>query len=157
MLKFFHNYGQKLKDFLPKIWSDLPIHLGDFYNFIFTLEYVIFSSIFLLPIGFLFNSYFIPSLTNYSKSSDRITLYLLLIIIQTVFTIMINSLNKIIYDIPSIVDFTENDNKLRESRDDSIRSGINIGTSLFLLPSLMGIIGKLDNKILGFVDKTLKK
>ena len=143
MFTFFHNFRKRMHFWITKqLWIDLPIHKYDMYNFVFILEYFIYSSIISFPIALIINKYIFPNLNSFVKSKPNLFIvFILYVVLQTFVTMFINSLNKIIYDLPSVIelDVKTNTKKLLGLRNDSIKSGISMGTNFIIIPILMNI------------------
>jgi hypothetical protein len=82
---------------------------------------------------------------NFGKEKGRnyLKLFLLIIIMQTLITIVTNSIQQIIYDLPSIIEYKSDDKtdqtNVDNVRNSSIKQGIGISSSLLIVPFLVSI------------------
>ena len=119
------------------------------FQYIFFLEYSLYSSIIYIPLIILINSTIYPLIkTNFSNNHDQyIKIFFLIIIIQTIFTVLTNSLQKIIFDLPSIVEYESNNKEdiasVVKIRDNSIKQGISISSNLLIVPFLVSLTDDL--------------
>lgn len=149
-LTIFDNFYKRTLESIPLIFNDLPFNSKSFYTFIFSLEYSIYSAIIYIPLIIFLNSTLIPYIkTNFGnkKSKNFLIIFIMVIIMQTTITILTNSIRQIIFDLPSIIEYESKDKeeqkKVENIRDSSIKQGIGISSSLLIVPFLVSLTEEL--------------
>ena len=146
-LTFFDNFYQRTLNSFSEIKKASPFKIDTIYGLIFSLEYSLYAAVIHIPLIIFLNTVLIPIIknkTNNEHKSDLLLVFLLVIFMQTVITIITNSLTTIIADLPSIIEY-KSSNKERQKqvetlRNSSVKQGISISSNILILPFLISIV-----------------
>ena len=145
MFTFFYNYKKQLNQYFNnQFQKNLPIHEDTYLELVFTFEYVVFSSMILIPITIIFIKYILPYIVKIARNNSNILFnLLLLLLLQTFITIVIHRIKKLITGFPSIITlnkdtdlFNKDADRLKKIKNDSVMTGYMISSHIFMLMAL---------------------